>query len=103
MAPVKFGAHLGQQNLSIQDIRALFRRFDAAGLDWISIWDHFYEAPPAGGTQPHFEAVSLLGALAVETTRARIGCLVLYPGYRNPASLAEVATTGDHPSNGRFL
>jgi len=101
--PLALGAHLGQQNLSANEIRRLFRRFDAAGLDWISIWDHFYEAPPAGGTQPHFEAVSLLGALAVETSRARIGCLVFYPGYRNPASLAKVATTVDHLSGGRFV
>ena len=101
--PPKLGAHLGQQNLSIDEIRACFRRFDTAGLDWISIWDHFYEAPPAGGTQPHFEAVSLLGALAVETRAATIGCLVFYPGYRNPASLAKVATTLDHLSGGRFV
>lgn len=100
---MRLGAHLGQQNLSALEIRRLFRRFDEAGLDWISIWDHFYEAPPAGGTQPHFEAVSLLGALAVETTRARIGCLVFYPGYRNPASLAKAATTLDHLSGGRFV
>ena len=100
--PRQLGAHLGQQNLPIDEIRALWRRFDAAGLDWISCWDHFYEAPPAGGTQPHFEAVSLLGALAVETKRAQIGCLVFYPGYRNPASLAKAATTIDHLSGGRF-
>jgi F420-dependent oxidoreductase-like protein len=100
--PLQLGAHLGQQNLPIGDIRALWRRFDSAGLDWISIWDHFYEAPPAGGTQPHFEAVSLLGALATETKRARIGCLVFYPGYRNPAALAKAATTIDHLSGGRF-
>lgn len=102
MAP-KLGAHLGQQNLPIDEIRALWRRFDSAGLDWISIWDHFYEAPPAGGTQPHFEAVSLLGALAVETRHATIGCMVFYPGYRNPAALAKAATTLDHLSGGRFV
>jgi len=102
MPPVKFGAHLGQQNLKIEEIRALWRRFDSAGLDWISIWDHFYEAPPAGGTQPHFEAVALLGALATETKRAQLGCLVFYPGYRNPAALAKAATTLDHLSGGRF-
>ncbi|HKC50841.1 MAG TPA: LLM class flavin-dependent oxidoreductase, partial [Myxococcota bacterium] len=76
MNAIQLGAHLGQQNLGIAEIRALWRRFDSAGLDWISLWDHFYEAPPAGGTQPHFEAVSLLDALATETKRARIGCLV---------------------------
>jgi len=96
------GAHLGQQNLSADELRALWRRFDTAGLDWISCWDHFYEAPPQGGTEPHFEAVSLLGAMAVETKRAKLGCLVFYPGYRNPASLAKAATTIDHLSGGRF-
>ncbi|MGH7291998.1 MAG: LLM class flavin-dependent oxidoreductase, partial [Myxococcota bacterium] len=101
--PVKLGAHLGQQNLPIDEIRRLARRFDTAGLDWNSIWDHFYEAPPAGGTQPHFEAISLLGALAVETRRATLGCLVFYPGYRNPAALAKAATTLDHLSGGRFV
>ncbi len=101
--PLELGAHLGQQNLPIGEIRALWRRFDSAGLDWISIWDHFYEAPPADGTQPHFEAVSLLGALAVETKRAKIGCLVFYPGYRNPAAIAKAATTLDHLSGGRFV
>ena len=33
-------------------MRALWRRFDDAGLDWISAWDHLYEAPPEGGTRP---------------------------------------------------
>ena len=35
--------------------------------------------------------------------RATIGCLVFYPGYRNPASLAKAATTLDHLSGGRFV
>ncbi|MEY3690854.1 MAG: hypothetical protein RJB57_509, partial [Actinomycetota bacterium] len=61
---VQFGIHLGPQNASVTDLRALWRWFDSAGMDWISLWDHIYEAPPAGGTQPHFEAFSMLGALA---------------------------------------
>jgi F420-dependent oxidoreductase-like protein len=99
---VEFGVHIGQQNLPMDELRALWRRFDAAGLDWISVWDHFYEAPPEGGTRPHFEALTTLGALAADTERARIGCLVFYPGYRNPALLAKAATTLDHLSGGRF-
>jgi alkanesulfonate monooxygenase SsuD/methylene tetrahydromethanopterin reductase-like flavin-dependent oxidoreductase (luciferase family) len=96
------GAHIGQQNLAMDDLRATWRRLDGAGLDWLSVWDHLYEAPPAGGTQPHFEAVAALGALAVETTNARIGCLVFYVGYRNPGVLAKAAVTLDHLSGGRF-
>jgi alkanesulfonate monooxygenase SsuD/methylene tetrahydromethanopterin reductase-like flavin-dependent oxidoreductase (luciferase family) len=99
---VQLGAHVGQQNMPMDDMRALWRRLDDAGLDWISVWDHLYEVPPAGGSQPHFEAVATLGALCAETSRARIGCLVFYVGYRNPAHLARIATTLDHISGGRF-
>lgn len=100
--PVAFGVHIGQQNLPMAELRTLWRRLDAAGVDWISVWDHFYEAPYQGGTQPHFEALATLGALAAETSTARIGCLVFYVGYRNPAALAKAATTLDHLSGGRF-
>jgi len=99
---LSLGVHVGQQNLAMDDMRALWRKLDGAGVDWISAWDHFYEAPPKGGTQPHFEALATLGALAAETRRARIGCLVFYVGYRNPALLAKAATTLDHISGGRF-
>lgn len=71
-------------------------------VDWISAWDHLYEAPPQGGTVDHFEALSVLGALAAESEHARIGCLVFYVGYRSPGVLAKAATTLDHLSNGRF-
>jgi len=101
MASIRLGAHVGQQNMSMDDMRALWRRLDEH-LDWISCWDHFYEAPPAGGTLDHFEALSTLGALAADTRNVRIGCLVFYVGYRNPASLAKAATTIDHISGGRF-
>ena len=100
--PISLGVHVGQQNMPMSEMRALWRKLDAAGVDWISAWDHFYEAPPRGGTQPHFEALATLGALAAETERARIGCLVFYIGYRNPALLAKAATTLDHISGGRF-
>lgn len=99
---VSLGVHVGQQNLAMDELRALWRKLDSAGVDWISAWDHFYEAPPKGGTEPHFEALATLGALAAETRNARIGCLVFYVGYRNPALLAKAATTLDHISGGRF-
>lgn len=96
------GVHVGQQNMSMNDMRALWRKLDKAKVDWISAWDHFYEAPPAGGTIDHYEAMATLGALAAETSHARLGCLVFYVGYRNPASIAKAATTLDHISGGRF-
>lgn len=98
----RLGVHIGQQGLAMADLRALWRRLDDAGADWISVWDHFYEAPPAGGTIDHFEAVATLGALAAETRHARIGCLVFCVLYRNAGLLAKVASTIDHISGGRF-
>jgi F420-dependent oxidoreductase-like protein len=99
---ISLGVHVGQQNMAMNEMRALWRKLDSSGVDWISTWDHFYEAPPKGGTEPHFEALTTLGALAAETEHARIGCLVFYVGYRNPALLAKAATTLDHISDGRF-
>ncbi len=99
---LSLGAHVGQQNMAMDQLRALWRKLDRGSLDWISAWDHFYEAPPKNGTEPHFEALTTLGALAAETKRARIGCLVFYVGYRNPTLLAKAATTLDHISGGRF-
>jgi len=98
---IALGVHVGQQNMSMDSMRALWRKLDEK-VDWISAWDHFYEAPPAGGTVDHFEAMATLGALAAETSRARLGVLVLYVGYRNPASIAKAAATLDHISGGRF-
>lgn len=100
--PLSLGAHVGQQNMSMDSMRALWRRLDDARVDWISCWDHLYEAPPAGGTLDHFEAIATLGALCADTRHARIGCLVFYVGYRNPGLLAKAATTLDHISGGRF-
>lgn len=103
MPRLSLGAHIGQQNMTMDALRQLWRRLEDAGLDWISIWDHFYEAPPQGGTVPHYEALTTLGALAAETERVQVGCLVFYVGYRNPGLLAKAATTLDHLSGGRFV
>ena len=99
---VKFGIHIGQQKATVQQLRDLWTYADGAGADWISLWDHLYEAPPEGGTQPHFEAFSLLGALAVDTKRARLGCLVFCSAYRNIGVLMKGFVSLDHLSGGRF-
>jgi alkanesulfonate monooxygenase SsuD/methylene tetrahydromethanopterin reductase-like flavin-dependent oxidoreductase (luciferase family) len=99
---VQFGVHIGPQNATIGELRQLWRWLDRAGVDWISAWDHLYEAPPAGGTQPHFEAVATLAAIAADTERARVGSLVFCALYRNVGLLAKAAVTIDHLSGGRF-
>ncbi len=98
---LQLGVHVGQQNATMAELIALWQRLDER-VDWISIWDHLYEAPPAGGTTPHFEAVASLSALASVTTKARLGCLVFCVPYRNPALLAKSIVAIDHLSGGRF-
>jgi len=97
-----FGVHTGQQDCSLQELRRLWRFVDGAGFDWLSVWDHFYEAPPIDGNSPCFETVSALTLLAADTTRVRIGCLVFCVSYRHPAVLAKALATIDHVSNGRL-
>jgi len=98
---LSLGVHVGQQNATMAELVALWTRLDG-DVDWISVWDHLYEAPPAGGTTPHFEAVATLGALASVTEQSRIGCLMFCVPYRNPALLAKACVAVDHISGGRF-
>jgi len=100
--PPSFGVHIGPQDMTMEQMRTLWRTVDEAGLDWVSIWDHFYEAPPRDGMGPHFETIATLAALAADTKRIRIGCLVFCAAYRNPAALAKALTTLDHLSGGRI-
>jgi F420-dependent oxidoreductase-like protein len=101
MAKIELGVHTGQQDIELDELRKLWRTAEASGFDWISVWDHFYEAPPRNGVGPTYEPVALMAALALETTRVRIGCLVFCMLYRNPALLAKSMTTIDHLSHGR--
>ena len=98
---LQLGVHVGQQNATMAVLMDLWQRLDGV-VDWISAWDHLYEAPPAGGTTAHFEAVATLSALAAVTEHARLGCLVFCVPYRNPALLAKSIVAIDHISNGRF-
>ena len=97
-----FGVHTGQQDCSLEELRRLWRFVDQAGFDWLSVWDHFYEAPPIDGNGSCFETVSTLTLLAADTTKVRVGCLVFCVSYRHPAVLAKTLATIDHVSNGRL-
>jgi probable F420-dependent oxidoreductase len=94
-----FGVHTGLQNTTMQELQDLWRRIEALGFDWISIWDHFYAADMSG--YHCHEAVAAHAALACTTERVRVGSLVYCAGYRHPAVLANAIVTIDHLSNGR--
>ncbi|TME95460.1 MAG: TIGR03560 family F420-dependent LLM class oxidoreductase [Chloroflexi bacterium] len=98
---MKFGIHLGQLGGPLAEMRRLWRFADDNGFDWFSVSDHFQESPPQGGDGDCFEALTSLTALALETSRVRVGCLVFCVGYRHPGVLAKAMSTIDHLSRGR--
>lgn len=95
---MQFGVQTATQNTTPSELLDTWRRLEAAGYDWISIWDHFYAV---GGGTSNLEAVSMHTALAMETSRVRCGSLVYSAGYRSLAVLVNAITTIDHLSGGR--
>src|SRR5438034_962962 len=95
-----YGVHAGTEGSSIDDVLAFWRRVESLGFGWISVWDHFYPIMGGGGSGS-FDSVASQTALAMATSRARIGVLVYSVGYRHPAVLANAVSTIDQLSGGR--
>jgi alkanesulfonate monooxygenase SsuD/methylene tetrahydromethanopterin reductase-like flavin-dependent oxidoreductase (luciferase family) len=99
---MRFGIHAGPQDCSIEDLRRLWRIADERGFHWCSVWDHLYSVSDLGNpAKPAFEGIATMAALAAETTRVRVGCLVFCVAYRPVGVLAKAAVTIDHLSGGR--
>ncbi len=98
---MKLGIHAGPQNLSMEDLKRLWKIGDESGFHWISVWDHFYANPLQDRGNPCFEGVAALSGLATYTQNVRVGCLVFCALFRNPGVLAKAGVTIDHLSGGR--
>jgi probable F420-dependent oxidoreductase len=102
MTTYRIGIQLHPQHTSYTSIAQAARRADQLGVDSIWVWDHFYPlyGDPGGN---HFEAYTLLAALAAQTQHADLGIMVTCNSYRNPNLLADMIRTIDHISGGRAV
>src|ERR1700685_3921072 len=110
VALIRRGIHFGSYG-SVDDGAVVFRRLaegalaaKEAGFDAISVPDHVQQNQVAGGpASPMFEAYTVLGALAVITSSARLFSLVSPVTLRAPGLLAKAVTTVDVLSGGRAV
>jgi probable F420-dependent oxidoreductase len=87
-------------------VKDLAQAAEALGYAAVYFPDHFIYETGLGGfnaAQPVHEAGTMLAALAMATTRVRIGTHVLCNPFRHPALAAKIFTTLDHVSGGRLI
>ncbi len=95
-----FGLFLPQMRMSYDTILARTRLAEELGFDSVWLMDHL--APPALPQHDAFEGWTLATALAMQTTRIRVGHMVLCDAFRPPAVLAKMVATLDVLSGGRL-
>ena len=89
-----------QQGLSYDELLAIARTAEEAGLEAFFRSDH-YASFPGGAGKPTTDAWATLAGLARETSTIRLGVLVSPVTFRIPGNLAKVIQTVDEMSGGR--
>lgn len=100
--PLTFGAVVAQHQLTLQQQFDLWQMTEDAGFDSIWLFDHF-KALFGDPNGPCLETSVLYGAMALKTTRAKLGVLVYGNTHRHPSVFAKEIATVDHLSNGRVI
>ena len=98
---MKVGINIPQDGLAYQDIKEIAQEAERLGVTSFWVLDHLHASPKPDEEQL-LECWTLLSALAIETTRIRLGTLVLNINNRNPALTAKMAATLDQISEGRL-
>jgi len=87
-------------------VKDLAQAAEDLGYATVYFPDHFIYESGLGGfdaAQPVYEACTTLAALAMATSRVKIGTHVLCNQFRHPALTAKILTTLDHVSGGRLI
>ncbi len=79
----------------------LARDAESLGFEALGVFDHFHTVPEPTD-EITFESFSTLTALAMVTSRVRLGHMVVCTAFRNPALTAKLTSTIDVISGGRF-
>lgn len=90
-----------QQGLSYEELLAIVRAAEAAGMEAFFRSDHYASFPGESG-KPTTDAWATLAGLARETSSIRLGVLVSPVTFRIPGNLAKVIQTVDEMANGRI-
>ena len=102
MGPLSFGIKTAQQHTTYEEMLAVWREADGIpAIEHAWLFDHF--APINSDVNgPCLEGWTTLTALATQTSRLRLGLMVVGNTYRHPAVLAKTAATVDVISGGRL-
>jgi len=96
----------GERPITVSRVVEFAREAERLGYDSVWISDHFflslerYGGPP--DRQGSLEPMTTLAALAVSTSRVRIGTLVACAPFRHPSILAKMSAALSLYSGGRF-
>lgn len=102
MPQLRFGIKTAQHHSTYSDILKVWQAADANDVfEHAWLFDHFIPIAdsPDG---PCMDGWTMLGALAAQTKRIRMGLMVTGNTYRHPAILANIGATVDVISNGRL-
>jgi len=97
---IEFGIYVPQLAFSYDDVLLRAQLTEELGYHSLWLYDHLYGPMLPGVTS--LEGWTLASFLLAQTTRLRVGHLVVCNNFRHPALLGKMATTLDVCSGGRF-